>query len=80
MIMGKSLAGKHSRNPPILSLELAVMETLHQLKSLCHLYGTPEQPTTKHGRIQLFCKAKNGLEMLPPTRDALELHAMHATY
>jgi len=45
-----------------------------------HLYGTPEHPTTNHARLQLFVKAKKGLDMLPPTRDALELHAICANY
>jgi hypothetical protein len=47
---------------------------------VCHLYGTPEQPTTNHARLHLFGKAKKVLEMLPPTRDALELHAIRANY
>ena len=53
------------------------MESSNQLKSLC---GTPEQPTTNNARLQLFGKAKKGLEMLLPTRDALELHAIRANY
>jgi len=47
---------------------------------VCHLYGTPDQRTVNHARLQLFGKAKKGLEMLPPTRDALELHATRANY
>ena len=47
---------------------------------VCHLYGTPEQPTINHARLHLFGKAKNSLEILPPTRDALELHAIPANY
>ena len=34
-------------------------------KFVCHLYGTPEEPTTNHARLQLFVKATKGLEMLP---------------
>ena len=41
---------------------------------------TPEQPTTNHARLQLFGKANKGLYMLPPIRDALELHAIRANY
>jgi len=40
---------------------------------VCHLYGTPEQPTTNHARLHLFGKIKKGLEILHPIRDALEL-------
>ena len=40
---------------------------------VCHLYGAPEQLTTNNARLQLFGKANNGLETLPPIRDALEL-------
>ena len=47
---------------------------------VCHLYGTSEQPTVDNVRLQLFGKAKLGLEMLPPTRDALELHTARANY
>jgi len=45
---------------------------------VCHLYGTPEQQTVDNARLQLFGKGKLGLEMLPPTRDALELHTARA--
>ena len=47
---------------------------------VCHLYGTPEQHTVDNARLQLFGKGKLGLEMLPPTRDALELHTARANY
>jgi len=47
---------------------------------ICHLYGTPQQPTPNHARLQLFGKAKKGLEMLPSTRNALELHGIRANY
>jgi len=45
-----------------------------------HLYGTPKEQTINHTRLQLFGKAKKGLEMLPPTRDALDRHAIRANY
>ena len=44
------------------------------------LYGTSEQQTVDNARLQLFGKGKLGLEMLPPTRDALELHTARANY
>ena len=47
---------------------------------LCHLYGTPEQPAVDSAILQLFGKAKLGLEMLPPTRDALDIHTARAKY
>jgi len=47
---------------------------------VCHLYGTPKQPTINHARLQLFGKAKKGVEMLAPTRDALDLYAICAIY
>ena len=47
---------------------------------VCHLYGTSEQQTVDNARLQLFGKGKFGLEMLPPTRDALELHTARANY
>ena len=47
---------------------------------VCHLYGTPKQPTINHTRLHLFGKAKKGLKVLPPTRDVMDLHAMCANY
>ena len=47
---------------------------------VCHLYGTPEQQTVVNARLQLFGKGKLGLEMVPPTRDALELDTARANY
>ena len=47
---------------------------------VCHLYGTPEQPTVDNARLQLFRKANLVLEMLPPTRDALGLHTARTNY
>ena len=39
-----------------------------------------EQQTVDNARLQLFGKGKLGLEMLPPTTDALELHTARANY
>jgi len=47
---------------------------------VCHLYGTPEQPTFDNARLQLFGKAKLGLDVLLSTRDALQLHTARANY
>ena len=55
--------------------ELAAIEQF-----VCHLYGSPEQQTVDNARLQLFGKGKLGLEMLPPTRDKLELHTARANY
>ena len=44
------------------------------------MYGTPEQPNVDNARLQLFGKAKLGLEMLPSTRDALERHTACINY
>ena len=44
------------------------------------LYGTTEQQTVDNARLQLFGEGKLGLEMLPPTRDVLELHTARANY
>ena len=55
--------------------ELAPIEQL-----VCHLYGTPEQQTVDNARLQPFGKGKLGLEMLPPTRDVLELHTARTNY
>ncbi|KAG7153822.1 hypothetical protein Hamer_G017631 [Homarus americanus] len=38
---------------------------------VCHVYGTQEQLTVNHVRLQ---------QMLPPTRDALELHLPRANH
>ena len=47
---------------------------------VCHLYGGPKQSSVDQARLQLFGKANEGLEMLPPTKDALELHTIRANY
>jgi len=47
---------------------------------VCNLYGSPGLQTIDSARLNMFSKAKTGLELLPPTRDALELHAQRANY
>ena len=74
---GKKSCWKTFRNQPLLVAgiggdgELAPIEQF-----VCHLYGRPEQSSVDQARLHLFCKAKKGLEMLPPTKDALELHTI----
>ena len=78
---GKRSCWKTFQNHPHLAQgigrdgELAPIEQF-----VCHLYGTPEQQTVDNATLQLFGKGKLGLEMLPPTRDALELHIARANY
>lgn len=78
---GKKMCWKIFEKQPLLVKgigrdgELAPIEQF-----VCHLYGAPEQPTIDHARLQLFGKAQKGLEMLPPTKDALELHTVRANY
>jgi len=47
---------------------------------MCPLYGASTQSNVDKARLQLpvFSKAKKGLEMLPPLRDALALHNYQA--
>ena len=53
-----------------------MMETSTNIEQfVCHLYGTPAQPTVDHARLHVFGKGNKALETLPPTGDALELHA-----
>ena len=51
-------------------------------KFVCILYGISEEAAVgiDDARRSLFVKAKRALEMLPPTRDALELHVSRANY
>ena len=78
---GKKSCWKTFRNQPLLVAgidrdgELAPIEQF-----VCHLYGIPEQSSVDQATLHLFCKAKKGLEMLPPTKDALELHTIRANY
>ena len=44
------------------------------------LFRIDPNQTVDNARLQLFGKGKLGLEMLPPTRDALELHTARANY
>ena len=47
---------------------------------MCPLYAASTQSNVDKARLQLpvFSKAKKGLEMLPPLRDALALHNYQA--
>jgi len=47
---------------------------------VCLLYGTPDAATIDHSRLEIFSRAKKGLDQLPPTRDALELHVAPANH
>ncbi|XP_071479491.1 uncharacterized protein [Diadema antillarum] len=47
---------------------------------VCQLYGTSIQANVNSARLHLFGKAKKGLEMLPPRKDALQLHVERANY
>jgi len=49
-------------------------------KFVCTLYGTPDKESVDAARVHLFGKAKQNLELLPPTKDALELHVKRANY
>ena len=78
---GRKSCWKTFLNQPLLVVricrdgELALIEQFG-----CHLYGRPEQSSVDQARRQLFGKPKKGLEMLPPTKDALELHTIRANY
>jgi len=47
---------------------------------MCYVYGILKLPTINQTRLHLFGKAKKGLEMFPPTIDALDLHTIRANY
>ena len=47
---------------------------------VCNLYGSPELQTVNSVRVSMFSKAKAGMELLPSSRDALELHVQRANY
>ena len=47
---------------------------------VCHLYGETKLVNVDKVRLQLFGKGKKGLELLPPTKDALELRARRANH
>ena len=78
---GKKSCWKTFLNQPLVVVgigrdgELAPIEQF-----VCHLYGRPDQSSVDQARLQLFGKAKNGLEILPPTKDTLELHTIRANY
>lgn len=78
---GKKKCWKIFQNQPLLVNGIGRDGELPPIEQfVCHMYGAPEQPAVNHARLHLFGKAKKGLEMLPPTRDALELHAAGATH
>ena len=47
---------------------------------VCRLYGVPTQTDVNQARLHLFVKGRKELDMLPPTRDALDLHCKQANY
>ena len=49
-------------------------------KFVCQLCGVPYKSNVNDTRMKLFGKGKNSLDMLPPTRDALDLHTVRANY
>ena len=53
-----------------------------QLSRLCVacLYGVSTQTNVNQARLHLFVKKRKDLDMLPPTRDTLDLHCKRATY
>ena len=78
---GKRSCWKTFQNHPHLVQGIGHVGELAPIEQfICHLYGTTEQQTVDNARLQLFGKGKLGLEMLPPTRDALELHTARANY
>ena len=78
---GKKTCLKTFQNQPLLLKgirrdgELAPIEQF-----VCKLYHSPDQAMVNQARCQLLDKVKKGLELLQPTRDALELHSMCANY
>jgi len=78
---GKKSGCKTSQELPLLvsgvghDLKLASVEEI-----VYRLYGTPQQPTINHGRMQRFHMAKKDPEMVPPARDAMGIHAIYANY
>ena len=71
---------KTFENQPLVVKGIGHDGELAPIEQFCQLYGTPEKPPINHARLQLSGMAKKGLEMLPPTRDALELHTAHVNY
>jgi len=76
---GKKKCWKIFQNQPLLVNGIG-RDGDHHPQFFCHLYGTPAQPTVEHAGLHLFGKGNRALEMLPPTRDALELHAARANH
>lgn len=49
-------------------------------KFVCRLYNTPQSRSADEARHDIFSKGKKGLELLPPTSNALSLHIARANY
>ena len=47
---------------------------------VCRLYGVPTQTDVNQAKLHMFVKGRKELDMLPPTRDALDLHCKRANY
>ena len=78
---GKKKCWKIFQNQPLLVNGIGRDGDLAPIEQFVgHLYGTPAQPTVEHARLHLFGKGNKALEMLPPTRDALEPHAARANH
>ena len=54
-------------------------ESIFQL-DLIELYGVPTQTDVNQARPHLFVKGRKELNMLPPTRDVLDLHCKRENY
>lgn len=52
----------------------------HIQKFVCHLYGQAECVDVNTARCNLFRLDKHSDELLPPTKDSLRKHVMHANY
>ena len=78
---GKKSCWKTFLNQPLLVAGIGRDGELAPIEQFgCHLYGRPEQSSVDQAMLQRFGKAKKGWEMLPPTKDALELHTIRANY
>ena len=78
---GKKSCWKTFLNQPLLVADIGRDGELAPIEQfVCHLYGRPEQSSVDQARLQVFGKTKKGLDMLPPTNDALELHTIRANY
>jgi len=78
---GKKTCWKTFQSQPLLVSGIGRDGELAQVEQfVCHLYGVPAQPSVDQARFHVFGKAKKGLDLLPPTRDALDLHSKRANY